>query len=133
MRFLLLLLLLLVLHPATEAAVGLVTVPERQGVRLTIYNGVDLTLVQETRTLVLRQGRNRIQYQWAGTLIDTTSLELRPLERQDDIEIIDVFERPDIASMASVLVTPALVRRSDPRTRILGDLSSRQQLSDFLL
>jgi hypothetical protein len=52
---------------------------------------------------------------------------------EDDIEIIDVFERPDIASMASVLVTPALVRRSDPRTRILGDLSSRQQLSDFLL
>jgi len=93
-RFLLLLLLLLVLHPATEAAVGLVTVPERQGVRLTIYNGVDLTLVQETRTLVLRQGRNRIQYQWAGTLIDTTSLELRPLERQDDIEIIDALSPP---------------------------------------
>jgi hypothetical protein len=80
--------------PRAVAAVGLVTVPERQGVRLTIYNGVDLTLVQESRTLVLRQGLNRIQYQWAGTLIDTTSLELRPLEHQADLEIIDTVSPP---------------------------------------
>jgi len=51
---------------------------------------------------------------------------------EDDIEIIDVFERPDIASMARVLVTPALIRRSDPQARILGDLSSTQQLLAFL-
>ncbi len=76
------------------AAVGLVTVPERQGVRLTVYNGVDLTLVQESRTLVLRRGVNRIQYQWAGTLIDTTSLELRPLEHEGDLEIIDTVSPP---------------------------------------
>jgi hypothetical protein len=50
----------------------------------------------------------------------------------DDVEIIDVFERPDIASMARVLVTPALLRRSDPQARILGDLSSTQQLLEFL-
>jgi hypothetical protein len=50
----------------------------------------------------------------------------------DDIEIIDVFERPDVASLARVLVTPALLRRSDPRARILGDLSSAQQLLAFL-
>jgi RecA-family ATPase len=49
-----------------------------------------------------------------------------------DIEIIDVFERPDVASLASVLVTPALIRRSDPHLRILGDLSSTQQLLAFL-
>jgi circadian clock protein KaiB len=51
---------------------------------------------------------------------------------EDDIEIIDVFERPDIASTARVLVTPALIRRSDPQARILGDLSSTQQLLAFL-
>ena len=50
----------------------------------------------------------------------------------DDIQIIDVFERPDIASTAKVLVTPALIRRSDPQARILGDLSSAQQLLAFL-
>jgi hypothetical protein len=77
-----------------EGAVGLVTIPERETVRMTIYNSVDLTLVQEARTLVLKKGRNRIQYQWAGTLIDTTSLELRAVERQTDIEIVDVVYPP---------------------------------------
>jgi hypothetical protein len=93
-RLILLLFLALLAQPAACGAVGLVTVPERQGVRLTIYNGVDLTLVQESRLLVLRRGLNRIQYQWAGTLIDTTSLELRPLEHQDDLEIIDTVSPP---------------------------------------
>ncbi len=50
----------------------------------------------------------------------------------EDVEIIDVFDRPDIASIARVLVTPALIRRSDPQMRILGDLSSVQQLLAFL-
>ena len=51
---------------------------------------------------------------------------------EEDVEIIDVFDRPDIASTARVLVTPALIRRSDPQARILGDLSSTQQLLAFL-
>ena len=87
-------LLLLLLSGRATAAVGLVTIPERETVRMTIYNSVDLTLVQEARTLVLKKGRNRIQYQWAGTLIDTTSLELRALESQSDIEIVDVVYPP---------------------------------------
>jgi hypothetical protein len=82
---------LLVVASRCPAAVGLVTIPERETVRMTIYNSVDLTLVQEARTLVLKKGLNRIQYQWAGTLIDTTSLELRALEKQTDIEIVDVL------------------------------------------
>jgi hypothetical protein len=51
---------------------------------------------------------------------------------EEDLEIIDVFERPDLASIARVLVTPTLLRRSDPHVRILGDLSSTQQLLAFL-
>jgi len=73
-----------------RANVGLSTVPERDLVRLTIYNGVDLTLVQEFRTLVLKKGLNRIQYQWANTLIDSTSLELRPLAKVSEIDVADV-------------------------------------------
>ena len=67
MHKLLLILLLCLFSTATHAAVGLVTVPERDVVRMTIYNAVDLTLVQEARTLILKKGINRIQYQWAGT------------------------------------------------------------------
>ncbi len=91
MRMLTLCILTLLLAASRcPAAVGLVTIPERETVRMTIYNSVDLTLVQEARTLVLKKGLNRIQYQWAGTLIDTTSLELRALEKQADLEIVDV-------------------------------------------
>jgi circadian clock protein KaiB len=51
---------------------------------------------------------------------------------ETDIEIIDVFERPEIAAAQRVFVTPALLRRADPQSRILGDLSSSQVLLDFL-
>jgi hypothetical protein len=50
----------------------------------------------------------------------------------EDVEIVDVFDRPDIAATARVLVTPALIRRADPEARILGDLSSTTQLVTFL-
>jgi hypothetical protein len=93
----LLLLALLVLVPtsALHAAVGLVTVPERDVVRMTIYNAVDLTLVQESRTLILKKGLNRIQYQWAGTLIDATSLELRCLDQAAKVEVLDLIYPPN--------------------------------------
>ena len=69
--------------------VDLTTVPPREGVQLTIYNSEDLTLVREFRSLTLKKGLNRIQYAWANTLIDPTSVELRALEHEDDIEILD--------------------------------------------
>jgi len=94
MRRPLLILIMLLVAIQLPAAVGLTTVPDRDGVRLTIYNAVDLTLVQERRSLVLRPGLNRIQYQWAGTLIDTTSLELRALDHQDQVTISDVIYPP---------------------------------------
>jgi len=69
--------------------VDLATVPPRESVQLTIYNSEDLTFVRETRSLSLKQGVNRIQYSWANTLIDPTSVEIRPLEKADQIEILD--------------------------------------------
>ena len=69
--------------------VDLATVPPRESVQLTIYNSEDLTLVRETRSLSLKKGLNRIQYSWANTLIDPTSVEIRPLEKQADIEVLD--------------------------------------------
>ena len=69
--------------------VDLATVPPRESVQLTIYNSEDITLVRETRSLSLKKGVNRIQYSWAGTLIDPTSVEIRPLEKGDSIEVLD--------------------------------------------
>ena len=75
---------------AVEAKnVDLVTLPDRDTVQLTIYNSEDITLVKETRHLTFRKGRNRMQFSWANTLIDPTSVELRILEHKGEIEIAD--------------------------------------------
>jgi hypothetical protein len=69
--------------------VDLATVPPRDSVQLTIYNSEDLTLVRETRSLSLKKGLNRIQFSWANTLIDPTSVEIRPIEKEDQLEVLD--------------------------------------------
>ncbi len=67
--------------------VDLVTLPDRETVQLTIYNSEDITLVKETRFITLKMGDNRLQFSWANTLIDPSSVEFRPLEHEGDIEI----------------------------------------------
>jgi hypothetical protein len=74
---------------AWAANVDLVTLPSRQSVQLTIYNSEDITLVKETRFLTLKKGSNKLQFSWANTLIDPTSVEIRALEHVADVEIAD--------------------------------------------
>ena len=71
--------------------IDLVTMPARQSVQLTIYNSADVTLVKETRFLTFKQGTNRLQFAWTNTLIDPTSIELRPLEHVDEIEVVSTI------------------------------------------
>lgn len=52
--------------------------PTRESVQVTIYNSADLTLVRERRTLTMKKGWNWLQFMWANTLIDPTSLQLDP-------------------------------------------------------
>ena len=49
--------------------------------------GGDVTLVRERRNLTLKRGWNWLQFMWANTLIDPTSLSLEPLEKGDKIDI----------------------------------------------
>ncbi len=72
---------------APASAIELVTLPRRENVQLTIYNSADLTLVRERRNLTLKKGWNWLQFMWANTLIDPTSLSLEPLERRAEIDI----------------------------------------------
>jgi hypothetical protein len=58
-----------------------------KGFGLTIYNSADLTLVRERRNLTLKRGWNWLQFMWANTLIDPTSLNLEPLAEVDKIDI----------------------------------------------
>jgi hypothetical protein len=72
---------------APASAIELVTLPRRDKVQLTIYNSADLTLVRERRNLTLKKGWNWLQFMWANTLIDPTSLSLEPLAQADKIDI----------------------------------------------
>jgi len=69
--------------------VDLSTVPDRDTVQLTIYNSEDLTLVRETRKVTFKEGANPLQFSWANTLIDPTSVQLRFLTQPDKLEVLD--------------------------------------------
>ncbi len=88
-RFLLPLILMGLIAAEVFAAVDLVTVPRREGTQLTIYNSEDITMVRENRLLTVKKGINRIQFTWANTLIDPTSIEFRILNHQDKVDLID--------------------------------------------
>ena len=69
--------------------VDLSTVPQRDSVQLTIYNSEDLTLVRETRKVSFKKGLNPLQFSWANTLIDPTSVKLRFLTDPDKLDVLD--------------------------------------------
>lgn len=69
--------------------VDLSTVPQRNSVQLTIYNSEDITLVRETRAVTFKKGINPLQFSWANTLIDPTSVELRFLSQPDKLDVLD--------------------------------------------
>jgi len=82
-------LLVLLAGLAHASNVDLVTLPNRDTVQLTIYNSEDLTLVKETRSVTLKRGANQLQFSWANTLIDPSSVEFRALRHADKIELAD--------------------------------------------
>ncbi len=72
---------------APASAIELVTLPRREHVQVTIYNEEDLTLVREQRRLTLKRGWNWLQFMWANTMIDPTSLDLQPKLNQDTVTV----------------------------------------------
>jgi hypothetical protein len=82
-------LLWLALWVPLHAAVDLVTLPSREGTQFTIYNSEDITMVREHRLLTVKEGVNKIQFTWANTLIDPTSIEFRILDKQDKVDLAD--------------------------------------------
>jgi hypothetical protein len=82
-----------------HAKVDLVTLPTRDTVQLTIYNSADLTLVRDSRDLTLKTGENKLQFSWANTLIDPTSLEMLPKAHADKINIADLTYPPRVRNL----------------------------------
>jgi len=81
--------------------VDLSTVPRRDTVQLTIYNSEDLTLVREMRTLTFKKGLNGLQFSWANTLIDSSSVEIRFLSQADKLDLLDTTFPHDKPQMLS--------------------------------
>src|SRR5262245_62277429 len=69
--------------------VDLSTVPKRDTVQLTIYNSEDITLVRETRVVTFKKGINPLQFSWANTLIDPSSVDLKFLTSADQLDVED--------------------------------------------
>jgi hypothetical protein len=69
--------------------IDLSTVPGRDTVQLTIYNSEDLTLVRETRKVTFKKGANPLQFSWANTLIDPSSVQLKFLTHADGLDVLD--------------------------------------------
>ncbi|HPC94753.1 MAG TPA: DUF4139 domain-containing protein [Sedimentisphaerales bacterium] len=90
---------LLLMASATWAKVDLVTLPPREAVQLTIYNSADLTLARESRALTLKEGANALQFSWANTLIDPTSLEMLPKANADRIDIAELVYPPGVTGL----------------------------------
>jgi hypothetical protein len=88
------LLLFLMMAGVLNAHIELVTVPKSQAVQLTIYNSADITMVKESRELTFKQGLNTIQFSWAGTLIDPTSLRLTFLTEKAKLTLRDTSFPP---------------------------------------
>jgi hypothetical protein len=80
------------------ARINVVTLPGRETVQLTIYNSADLTLVKETRLLTFHKGLNRLEFSWANTLIDPTSVEFRAVTHADELDVLDASFPPRVAN-----------------------------------
>ncbi len=65
--------------------IDLSTLPSRDSVQLTIYNSEDLTLVRETRQISIKKGQNQLQFSWANTQIDPTSVQVEFLSHPADM------------------------------------------------
>src|SRR6476661_9206208 len=79
----------LTLRSTLAENVDLSTVPSRSTVQLTIYNSEDITLVRETRVVTFKKGMNPLQFSWANTKIDPSSVDLKFLTSADKLDVLD--------------------------------------------
>ena len=99
MKRLIIFLIIGVITSVAYCKIDLVTLPSRDTVQLTIYNSADMTLVRESRALTLKDGKNKLQFSWANTLIDPTSLEMLPKASADKIDIADLTYPPRVRNL----------------------------------
>ena len=89
---------------APASAIELNVLPRRENLQLTIYNSADLTLVREKRNLTLKRGWNWLQFMWANTLIDPTSLDLQPVDADGKVRVEQLVYPPRLKELGRWLL-----------------------------
>jgi len=99
--YLVLFLFVLIILPLSSASakIDLATLTERQSVQTTIYKQADLTLVRDKRTLSFVPGINFLQFSWANTKIDPTSLFLDIKKGSNALDILEITYPPGTKDM----------------------------------
>jgi len=110
-RIAIVLLIIVAITGVGRAKVDLVTLPSRDTVQLTIYNSADMTLVRESRALTLKNGENKLQFSWANTLIDPTSLEMFPKADADKIDIDELVYPPRVRNLGLWNINSSVSRK----------------------
>ena len=72
-------------------AVELTPVPERQEVEMVVYAAQDLTHITDRRLIELSEGVNRVQFDWADTQIDPTSVRLRAADEKGELSVENIL------------------------------------------
>jgi len=78
--------------------------PDEQARSESLTPSIGLTLVRERRNLTLKKGWNWLQFMWANTLIDPTSLSLEPLEQADKIDVQQLVFPPRLRELGRWLI-----------------------------
>ena len=90
---------LLALFPVrSEARTKLAAVPEREAAVIRLDNQ-RATLIQESRTLTLQQGKNQVDFSWKGVRIDQDSIRLDILSHKDSVTLLSVSYPPQEPSL----------------------------------
>lgn len=95
------------------ARIKLVTLPERDAIKVRLDNKT-FTLIEEERTIALNKGINEVDFSWVNTNIIKDSIQFRPIESQGEITVINVSYPPNENSLVwkilAIEAGPAKIR-----------------------
>lgn len=85
--------ILILTSASLTARTRLTTIPVRENIRLDLKNN-QFTLSEEERVINLQKGRNHVEFSWANTDIDMTSIQIRPVKTPGQVNILNVNYPP---------------------------------------
>lgn len=78
---------------SVQARIKLATLPAKENVNVD-FNHASYTLVEEDREIALQAGENTVDFSWAGTAIDKSSIVFRPLTPDPEVRVLSTSYPP---------------------------------------